>query len=1261
MNGATTHLPLPGRRAARTLGLAAGCFLLPLISIAFADLPGRLAMVAASSALATGLILRWHYEALAIRIAVAFAAIFCATMITGTGLATPLVTSAAHGLEIAAAVLVLKLAGWRYDRVPTIRSFCAGLVVVATLAPVAGGALAASLLPHGGWLTFFLTWWCAGLIGAIGVLPMALTFRTSLSGPPMKMSDCATPEFLGLLALAVCTTLVSVRFLPYPYIYIGLPILLAAALLGACRTSAVIVITIVTYLIEEALFPDPTADLHLMLAGYVCIAIAVLPPFLYALQRDALVFAEDEARSKGYLFRRAMHDSAIGMAIVDLDGRLLEVNQALCSILGYDPDELTRTQFRDLTFPEDVAASGAVLKSLFSGKTTHSRLEKRYIRKDGSIVWCMVSVSLIRNETTDAPLHFVTQIEDVNARKLADEAIAESENRWRFALQSGRQAVWELNLKTGKTYRSPEWYSMLGYKEGDVPTGAEDFLQLIHPDDRQKLIASDRAMLEGRRTISEVEVRFRHKDGRWVWILDRGRIAEYDAMGEPVLIIGTHTNISRRKQREEEIRIANERIALAVEAADVGVWELDTVTGSVTWAQGMHELYGLAPGTFDGTRETWATLLHPDDAAEASRRFNEGLEKGGRIEVDFRIIRPDGATRYIRALAEVIADADGRPMKVIGTQWDTTDERALAEELYEEKERLRITLHSIGDAVITTDADLKVTFMNPIAETLSGWELRDAQGMDLADVFRVFDDETNLPVPSPVEASMQSMAPIYLQDGAVLLTRSGTRLHIQDSAAPVRAPNGAVIGAVLVFQDVTRTRMLQKELVHAAHTDSLTGLPNRLAFEQSLTSLCAEARTQSARHVLCFIDLDRFKIVNDSAGHSAGDAMLVDIGRLLTSTLRDGDLVARIGGDEFALLLPDCSLERAREVCEHLVNVIRNFVFHWDGHVYDIGASIGITEISGTHPEPAELMQEADVACYTAKSAGRGQVSVYRPDKSDAERHHREINVAAKLRMAIDSNRMMLFGQDIIALHGAPGADGRHIEILIRMRGESGELLAPGAFIPAAERHGMMAGIDRWVIAEVLQGNAQAFHDNPQLSVSINLSANSLDDPFLWPFVHDQLTYAEIAGDRICFEITETALINNLAAATFFARSANQYGCRISLDDFGVGLSSFSYLKNFRVDELKIDGSFIRQIEENNADTQIVEAIISVGKALGIATVAEWVEGPETLEIVKRLGADRAQGYYISPPKPLGLLLSEKSPAERIGRVEGLFQPGSDS
>lgn len=1233
----------------RTALLAAACFVVSVLSLVFQP-SGQITMIWVTNALATGLILRWNFTALASRLAAVSLAILAANLLAGDGFALSVGLSAANAAEIAAAVLMLRLLKWRPTRPLTLSCFLLAACVAGFAAPLVGAAIGAGVVQsvYGApFVEVAMTWWTGATMAVMALFPLILS--TPSPAPPSRKAQQRTGlAFAGILVLTAVTTYATIQVTPYPFIIIALPILLAASRIGARAAAVAALVATTSYIVVTVVVPSVSPNLQTIMAGYMGIALATVLPFLFALQRDALVGAERGARASEMVFTRAMMDSPIGMALVRLDGRWLRVNDALSGMLGYTSEELTRLTFQDITHKDDLEADLGLLNDTLAGKRSTYQLEKRYIRRDGKVIWGQLSVSLVRGEHTGTPQFFISQIANITDRKLAEEALAESEERNNFALESARQGAWDRNFATGTVYRSPYWYSVFGYAPGELPTQRGDWLALIHPDDVQRFLAADRATMEGRAAETVVEFRARKKTGEWFWVLHRGRVIERDADGKPVRVIGTHTDISHRKLREEEIRIANERIALAVDAGRIGIWELDLSTEKITWAEGTYELYGIAPGAFDGTRAGWAAFLHPEDADQTVQAFRDGVAKGGRIELDFRIIRGDGATRYIRALATVIEDADGKPMKVIGTQWDTTDDRALAEELYEEKERLRITLHSIGDAVITTDADLKITFMNPIAEALSGWALWEAQGMAIAEVFRIFDDETNQPIPNPVEACKTSMEPFYLQDGAVLLTRSGTRLHIQDSAAPVRTPSGDIIGTVLIFQDVTRTRILQKELIHAAHTDSLTGLPNRLAFEQSLTAVCAEARTAPVHHALCFIDLDRFKIVNDSAGHSAGDGLLVDIGRLLKSSLRDGDLIARIGGDEFALLLPDCSIERAREVGEHLVSVIRNFVFHWDGHVYDIGASIGITEIGGTHPQPAELMKQADVACYTAKSAGRGQVSVYDPDKSDAERHHREINIAAKLRMAIDSNRMTLFGQEIISLQDAPRAGGRHIEILIRMRGANDELLSPGAFIPAAERHGMMAGIDRWVIVEVLQGNAQAFHDNPDLSVSINLSANSLDDPFLWPFVHDQLSYAEIAADRICFEITETALINNLAAATFFARSAKAHGCRISLDDFGVGLSSFSYLKDFRVDELKIDGSFIQQIEENHANTQIVEAMINVGKALGIATVAEWVESAETLDIVRRLGADKAQGYYISPPKPLATLLAEKpAPAER--------------
>jgi len=1250
---AKPHGTGPGPRLARTLGLAAGCFALSVVSIVFIRLPDQVATLWLTNALAAGLLFRWAFDAMASRLATVMLAVAAADLVTGGNPTAAAVFAVANGVEIAVAIALLRLLGLVYDGMPGIGRFLKALLIIGVAAPVAG-ALAAStagaLLGLDAGLRIAVSWWFASMIGAVAILPMVLTFRTALVGQPTRLRDCARPEFLGTIALAIATTLIALRLTPFPFVLMALPIVLAAGRLGACRTSAVIVVTVATYVVHAITRPGPAPDLEAALTNYASMALVMLPPFLFALQREAFIHAEHSARANATLFRRAMNDSAIGMAIVDLDGTFREVNQALGRMLLHDADALVGMNFRDITLHADRARGAEDVKALLDHKATSATFEKRYVRKDGKAIWCLLAISLIRDEDTHEALQFVTQVEDINTRKLAEEAIAEAENRWRFALHSAGQAVWELDLRTGTVYRSPDWYTMLGYQPGDVADGPDDFLELVHPHDRETLVAADRAMLTGEAELSEVEVRFRHKAGHWIWVLDRGRVAEHDAYGQPVVIIGTHTDITRRRAREEELRVAKERIDLAVQAGEVGIWELDLDTDRLVWDERMYALYQIGPDDFDNTRPHWRTFVHPEDLPEVIASFRKGIEETGRVELDFRIRRGDGEVRYIRALAQVVEGDDGRRNRVIGTQWDTSDQRLLTEELFEEKERLRITLHSIGDAVITTDADMKVTFMNPVAERLSEWPLKDALGVDLADVFRIFDDETDAPIASPVEACLTNLEPFYLQDGAVLVTRTGDRIHIQDSAAPVRAPSGEIIGAVLVFQDVTRTRALQRELAHAALHDSLTGLPNRLSFERNLSTLCGQSHATTHRHALCFIDLDRFKIVNDTAGHAAGDALLGEIARLLRTAVRSQDTIARIGGDEFALLMPETSLDAAHEVAERIVSTIRSFPFQWEGRLYDIGASVGLTEINGVRRDPIEVMKEADVACYAAKANGRGQIAVYRPGASEAERYHAELTVAANLRAAIEARRLILHGQPIVDLNEDPADATTHVEILVRMHDETGKLMAPGQFIPAAERYGLMNGIDRWVVTEVLQTHAEALRRRPDLTISINLSANSLDDPLMWPFVREQLDRSGIAPERIWFEITETALVNNLVAATEFANSAQAYGCRISLDDFGVGLSSFSYLKHFRVNELKIDGSFIRHIADDPADLQIVRAIVSIAKVLGIETVAEWVEDARIREMVRELGIDRAQGYFIGEPRPLESFCRQTGAATQSSR-----------
>ncbi len=722
------------------------------------------------------------------------------------------------------------------------------------------------------------------------------------------------------------------------------------------------------------------------------------------------------------------------------------------------------------------------------------------------------------------------------------------------------------------------------------------------------------------------EIRLGAEDGSATWLLRR------------VAPSADGATVSFRDVSESlNLRILSRRIQLATRAGGVGVFEFDFSASAFIWDARMHELYGVDPEHFQATVSAWLAMVYPEDRARVALEWQTAVAETSVFESDFRIVRPDGALRYIRALAHVIRGATGSAARTVGTNWDITEHKSLTEELFEEKERLRITLHSIGDAVICTDAEAQVTFMNPVAEQMTGWTSEDSIGLPIQQVFRLVHEATGEPMRNPVDECLTQTRPVHFAEGAVLVSRDEVHRDIQDSAAPVRTTSGEIIGAVLIFQDVSTARALQRELLHTAMHDSLTGLPNRTAFERKLRDACSQASEEGRQHALCFIDLDRFKIVNDSAGHAAGDALLRDVGAVLRDSVRMEDFTARLGGDEFALLLQDCSLEHAEKIATYVVNAIGAIRFPWDGKLYDIGASIGMTAITANASRPTVVMGQADVACYAAKAAGRSRVSVYDGDESSARYHHREIQIASTIRSAIDANRFHLYAQELRDLN--PHTKGpRKYEILLRMLDDSGQLLLPAAFIPAAERYDLMGRLDRWVVQTVLRTYGHRLRDGNHAALFVNLSANSLNDPAFLPFLLNELAESELPADRLNFEITETALINNLTSASQFVAKMRAIGCGIILDDFGTGVCSFTYLKQFPLDGIKIDGSFIRQLATSAIDRAIVESINDIGHRLGIYTTAECVEDAPTLAICRELGIDCAQGHAISLPVPLDTL-----------------------
>ena len=561
-------------------------------------------------------------------------------------------------------------------------------------------------------------------------------------------------------------------------------------------------------------------------------------------------------------------------------------------------------------------------------------------------------------------------------------------------------------------------------------------------------------------------------------------------------------------------------------------------------------------------------------------------------------------------------------------------------ELELEKELAQVTLHSIGDGVVTTDADGHVEYLNPIAEKYTGWSSREARGRPLAEIYRVVDERTGV----ELDPFAKEAAPKPGDDAAVavrLVHRDGRACPVRYSHAPIRGRDGRPLGMILVFHDISQIRAMAQQLIWQASHDALTGLVNRREFERRLNELIENARTQGRPHVLLYMDLDNFKAVNDTCGHVAGDELLRQLTAVMLSRMRGSDTLARLGGDEFGVLLESCPLEQAVRIANAVRETVREFRFVWENKTFSVGLSIGIVPIGADSGNMNTLLSRADACCYEAKNRGRDRVQVYRPETHDGAGRNGELQLVSNINRAFEAGRFRLYRQAIVPLHGACGGQ-RYYEILVRMEDESGALLPPTAFMPAAERYNLLTSIERWVISSLLEqlhcawraGEVPA-HPAACGYYAVNLSGASVNDKSFPDFLRNLLTRYELPPGLLCFEITETTAIANLNKAAELMHEFKGLGCRFSLDDFGTGMSSFAYLKYLPVDTLKIAGMFVKDMANDPMDAAIVEAINRISHILGMHTVAESVEDAATLDAVSRLGIDFAQGYHIAEPEAL--------------------------
>lgn len=551
------------------------------------------------------------------------------------------------------------------------------------------------------------------------------------------------------------------------------------------------------------------------------------------------------------------------------------------------------------------------------------------------------------------------------------------------------------------------------------------------------------------------------------------------------------------------------------------------------------------------------------------------------------------------------------------------------------KERAQVTLESIGDGVITTDAKGNILYMNPVAEALIYATPENAYGKVFTDVVKLVPESRPHEIIDPTEICIRNNRQYTFSDH-ILLAAGGDGAHfVKVVVAPLHDEQKLVIGSVTVIHNVSELKHLSNNLSYQATHDVLTGLYNRRQFENRLEAALASAANDAHEHAVCYMDLDQFKIINDSCGHIAGDELLKQLAARLQGAVRETDTLARLGGDEFGILLESCHLDHARRVVDNIFDTVCKFRFHWHERIFEIGLSVGLVPITKDSGNLTDILNAADSACYIAKEKGRNCVHVAVQNDHELRQRRSQMEQLQQLKQALNENRFELHGQSVKPL--GKNTDPWHTEILLRMIGADGALILPGEFLPVAERYNMMPAIDRWVITNVfhwLELNPAGLPDH-QYVYAINLSGQSLGDKRFLEFVLAQLDKHSVRGDRICFEITETAVISNITHAGNFIDALKLKGCKFSLDDFGSGLSSFRYLKDLNVDFLKIDGSFIRSMASDEKTYDMVVSINEIGHIMGLQTIAEHVENTELEILLETVGVDFIQGYVVDKPRPI--------------------------
>lgn len=936
---------------------------------------------------------------------------------------------------------------------------------------------------------------------------------------------------------------------------------------------------------------------------------------------------EREAR-----YRAIVEDQTELISLAHPDGTLTFVNTAYARWFGSTPERLIGKNFLLHVPPEERELVRAHLQRVLKSDGPLSS-ENAMMRPDGQRRWMTWTNRCVRNEQGDIiGVHSVGR--DSTEAKRVEESLRRSEARLRSMYEATPAMLQSLDAQGRLISVSDTWLRKLGHARAAViGRPFTDFMPIT--SERMFL---DVLMPRLRDTGTGIgELQLRRADGQVIDI-SISSILERDINGEAWRAVSVLEDVTEQHRIQTELKANQERLAMATQANGIGIWELDAITQRLTWNPMMFEIYGVSRDEFQGQLQDWVSRVHPDDRDMALEAFRAALAGERLLDMDFRVCLPDGRVRSVMARATVFCDAQGQMQRILGVNYDITERKLMERELAEKHELLRVTLHSIGDAVITTDAHGRVQWLNPVAERMTGWHTEAARGQPLEHIFQIVNEHTREPEPSPVLRCLTDPDYSGQIDQTLLISRDGQEYGIEDSAAPIRDDAGQVLGVVLVFHDVTEQRRMGHEMRFRASHDELTGLINRTEFERALSEALNQAHQQDQHHALMYIDLDQFKLVNDACGHAVGDQLLCQVTQLLQTCVRNSDTLARLGGDEFGVILTRCTVEQAMRVAQSICDQMEEFRFTHEGRRFRVGASIGLVPLDKRWHTSDAVMQAADSACYAAKEAGRNRMHAWFDTDEALQARRGEMQWANRLEQALDEDRFVLFAQRIAPVKST--RQGLHCEVLIRLRDDEGRLIPPGAFLPAAERFHLAPRIDRWVVRHTLAALSAHADDLAAVdTIAINLSGQSVTDPSFQQHLSELLDQTRIDIRKLCLEITETAAITKLQDAADFIAAVRERGVRVALDDFGAGAASFGYLKALPVDYLKIDGQFIKNLVHDALDQATVRCFSEVARVLGLKTIAEFVEDEPTLWALRSLGVDHAQGYLVHKPEPLEQVL----------------------